>query len=91
VLGNVKPVDIPVFEPVQLPSKLEMAKNFVKAAAKHVANGMTDASPELQDARMALCMECPYITDDKARCGQCGCFLASKTKWQSSSCPIGKW
>lgn len=92
VRDNVEPQEtINPPEGVKLPSKLEMAKNFVKAAAQHVANGMADASPALQESRMEICMGCPFITEDKSRCGHCGCFLASKTKWQSSSCPIGKW
>lgn len=77
--------------PVKLPSTMEMAKNFVKSATKHIQNGMKSVTEEKQQERLKICSECPHITENNSRCGHCGCFLQVKTKWESSSCPIGKW
>lgn len=75
----------------KLPSTIEMARNFMGSAAKHLANGMKAASEELQQERLSICEKCPHIVEDGSRCGKCGCFLQTKAKWASSSCPIGKW
>jgi hypothetical protein len=81
----------PAKEEPQLPSKMQMAGNFIKSAAKHVANGMAHVTSEIQEQRLKICNECPFIVENNSRCAQCGCFLEVKTKWASSSCPIGKW
>ena len=78
-------------EEVKLPSAMQMAKNFVSSAVKHVQTGMNNATPELQAERLKICSECPFIVENGSRCGKCGCFLETKTKWESSSCPINKW
>lgn len=77
-------------EKPQLPSTMEMARNFMGAAAKHLASGMTTASAEVQKQRLEICEKCPHIVEG-SRCGKCGCFLETKAKWASSTCPIGKW
>lgn len=74
----------------KLPSTMEMARNFISSAAKHVKNGMKNVSQELHQERLAICQECPHLLNN-TRCGKCGCFVESKAKWSSSSCPIGKW
>jgi len=74
-----------------LPSKMQMAKNFIKSASEHVVNGMKNVSTEKQQERLKICDECPHAIEGGSRCGKCGCFLQTKTKWESSSCPIGKW
>lgn len=74
-----------------LPSKLQMAQNFVRASAAHLRDGMVNVSSELQKSRLDICAECPFVTKDGSRCVKCGCFLESKTRWRSSACPIGKW
>ena len=75
----------------KLPSTMSMAKNFIKSATNHIKNGMKNVAEDRQKERLAICAECPYIIDNGSRCGKCGCFLQTKTKWESSSCPIGKW
>jgi hypothetical protein len=80
-----------VKEEVKLPTTIQMAKNFMKSAADHVKNGMKHVGEEKQKERLAICAECPYAIENISRCGKCGCFLQTKTKWESSSCPIGKW
>jgi hypothetical protein len=78
-------------ESEELPSTLQMAKNFVKSAAKHVASGMGQVSEEEQKNRLDICNACEFAVQEKSRCGKCGCFLQTKTKWSTSTCPIGKW
>ncbi len=78
-------------EKVELPSTMEMAKNLAVSTAKHVANGMQNITPEKQKERLDICSTCPFLVEDGSRCAKCGCFLEVKTKWASSSCPIGKW
>jgi hypothetical protein len=77
--------------PPQLPSKTEMARNFIQSAASHLANGMKNASPETIEERLSICDTCEFKIQEQNRCGKCGCFLGKKTQWASSHCPIGKW
>lgn len=75
----------------KLPSTMEMARNFLGAATDHIKNGMKSVDENEQKRRLDICDTCPHIVEDKSRCGKCGCFLQTKTKWASSTCPIGKW
>ena len=74
----------------KLPSTVEMARNFLGAATDHVKNGLKNVDEEEQRQRLAICEVCPHLVEG-GRCGKCGCFLQTKTKWASSSCPIGIW
>lgn len=94
--GFITPAQSPISEELKtndnkLPTTMQMAKNFLSSAANHVRNGMQNVSDEEKQDRLNICNECPHITEDKSRCGKCGCFLQTKTTWASSSCPIGKW
>lgn len=64
---------------------LKQAKGLMQSAGQVITGGLTDPK-----ARMAICNECPFKTDD-GRCGKCGCVLAAKTRVKKSSCPIGRW
>lgn len=89
-----KPEDIVQEQPKknpQLPSTMQMAKNFVKSAAKHAQSGFAQVDSDMQKQRLQICNDCEFIVQNKSRCGKCGCFLETKTKWKTSSCPIGKW
>jgi len=77
-------------EEAKLPSSITMAKNFMKSTAEHIKGGMKHVEKDMQQERLAICAECPHIVNNE-RCGKCGCFLQTKTKWATSSCPIGKW
>jgi hypothetical protein len=74
----------------KLPSTMQMARNFIGAAAGHLANGLKTVDEEVQKNRLEICEQCPHMVEG-SRCGKCGCFLPTKTKWASSTCPIGKW
>jgi len=76
---------------VSEPSLWQKAKNFVPALTKQVVSGNPQASQETIDARLKICSECPFFNKEKVKCNHCGCPLLTKTKWATSSCPIGKW
>ncbi len=42
-------------------------------------------------ARYETCLKCPELVHLTKQCKQCGCFMALKTKVESSKCPLGKW
>jgi len=72
-----------------LPGKLQMAANFAKALAAHVADGAKKVDLEVLEQRLEICSLCDQRTDD--RCAVCGCYLAEKASWRASFCPLGKW
>lgn len=73
------------------PGLLEMAGNFAKAVAGHVANGMKPTPPDVEESRKAICMACPFHDAESDRCVKCGCNLSIKRSWESSTCPENKW
>lgn len=87
---EVKKIEVEPQKP-QLPSLAKQASNFLKSATKHIATGGQVVSEEQQKARLDICSGCEYFIKEQNRCGSCGCFLGAKTKWKSSSCPLGKW
>ena len=70
-------------------------KNFAKATAEHVINGMPMCTEEQIIARHNICLTCEFFKDDT--CGKCGCPLirnkqfVSKLAWADQECPVGKW
>jgi hypothetical protein len=46
---------------------------------------------ELASIRYSICLECPELIKLTKQCRKCGCFMESKTKLETASCPIGKW
>ena len=76
---------------IEEPSLLQKARNFIPAVIKQAVAGNPQASQEKIDERLSLCRECPFFDSEKIKCKHCGCPLISKTKWETSSCPIGRW
>lgn len=53
---------------------------------------LQQVTPEVRAARLAICEACPSLQRQPIkRCGECGCPIASKTRFKQSSCPLGKW
>lgn len=56
---------------------------------------MEQASPQERERRRALCNACPHLVTvgriQFKRCGKCQCPLFTKTRFQGTSCPVGKW
>ena len=47
------------------------------------------ASAVDKDRRLAHCRICEH--NKIGVCSKCGCILALKTQWKTTSCPVGKW
>lgn len=74
--------------------KKTMAKNFIKAGAKHVASGFKTRTNAEQEKIIAICKTCDeFIEKTKVgpRCKVCGCCIGIKKRWATSICPKGKW
>lgn len=76
-------------------SFVQKLKNFAKATADHVKNGMPMCTEEQIIERHNICLKCEYFKDDT--CSKCGCPLirtkqfVSKLAWADQECPVGKW
>lgn len=49
------------------------------------------STKQLQEERLAICVECPFFNKATVGCKKCGCFLRMKTKLLNAVCPVGKW
>ncbi len=89
----------PVPEQSPRPSLVAMAASFASSAIGHAANGFRKASPEVQEARRAICLACPKSINEAKGCSACGCGVIGalsfvgldmdeKRAWASSRCPL---
>jgi hypothetical protein len=74
-----------------LPSPLRQAANAVGAVARHVADGLRAAPPELLAMRLDECAACPRLRPHDRKCSACGCYVDLKASWRSEVCPDGHW
>lgn len=81
-----------------LPSRWEMVKNLVQAAADAAKGGFDVRGPEETEAALKICAACPHLIENEGnpRCAKCGCFLGSQNKLgkvslKSWRCPLDKW
>jgi hypothetical protein len=49
------------------------------------------ASDELKGERLTICHACDNLFKPTGQCTKCWCFVAAKTKFSASECPINKW
>ncbi len=71
------------------PGIVAKAASFLVAAAKHVASGLREATPEQQAQRLAICYACDRHVN--GQCMACGCGdkgLSLKAKWAEQRCPL---
>ena len=86
----------------ELPSKLSMAWNFVKATAKHQLQGGSYLPLEMAEERLKECWTCDQRVG--SQCSKCGCYLdkipddapvkagePGKAFYPAEACPLGKW
>ncbi len=76
------------------PSKIQMAKNFGKAAGKHIKSGMKERTVVEQKRVMDICLECEWYEPTSklgVRCKKCGCCMDIKKRWATAHCPLKKW
>lgn len=78
---------------VSPPSLIKQAGSFIRAATKHVVNGMKNVTPEEKERRLNICEQCPHLRKNGTtiKCGQCGCNLHYKAAMSTSTCPLGHW
>lgn len=75
----------------EYPSIYQMGLNAIKAGFQHVQNGIAISSDEEQARRLEICKGCDKYDVINNRCFECGCYMAWKSKMESSHCPLDKW
>jgi hypothetical protein len=98
-LENAKKVELvpapppPVYKPkVPFKNKVRNLFNSIKNIAIDTSNGKEIiVSDEIYNQRVDTCMNCPFLSDDKNSCTQCGCIIKAKAKFKSNECPKNYW
>jgi|TARA_R110002012_G_scaffold241586_3_gene415772 hypothetical protein len=67
----------------------KLTLQFAKEAAKYIAEGAPNVSPEQYEERLKACQSCEHRVEGTHNdsCGLCGCKIAVKAKWQTTDCP----
>jgi len=78
-------------EDKKLPDKGQMVMNFIKAVAKHVADGMRKLTLDQYVERLNVCNTCDLRSGNRCTHPDCGCYLDKKAWWASEECPLKKW
>lgn len=98
-IENAKKVKLePAPNPPVIKPKISL-QNKIRNLFYSVKNIVTDASngeqvminESVYNSRLEICMKCPYISEDKTACIQCGCIVKLKAKFKSSKCPKNYW
>ncbi len=78
---------------LKFPSGMRMAKNFAKAIVDYAKSGFVNRTKKEIKRVRTICEACDayYTKGITPRCTYCGCCTNIKIKWESESCPIGKW
>ena len=75
--------------------RLKQAKNFPPALARRGvawARGQEiDRTPEEAEANRQICIACAFYEERRDYCLQCGCKVNKKSRWATSTCPLGYW
>jgi hypothetical protein len=89
---RIRPFEEPS-APHSMASVGSMASNLLKTTKDVVIAGIRTGevfvSDQIAEERISYCNSCEFFK--QSRCTKCGCFMASKSKLKSVSCPIGKW
>lgn len=76
----------------QLPSKVQMAKNFLVAMKDAIKTKWHTVSDEEQQRRHSMCKNgCEFYIAKTDQCSKCGCYTSFKTALTAWHCPIDKW
>ena len=77
----------------EIPSFARRVLNFGAATLRHAANGFREVDDTLQEARLTICRACSSCDTEQMICRElnCGCYLQTKSKWASETCPRGFW
>lgn len=81
----------PLLEPyLKTPGLREKMANLSSAIWKWGKSGFGLAPKEVQDERLAICGGCKFLMANRT-CAKCGCFVDTKVRLPTESCPINKW
>ena len=76
------------------PSMLKMLQNFTNVTFRWASSGFKIADDETLTKRQAICDTCQYWKASArlgmGKCLKCGC-TSLKLKFDTESCPTGKW
>lgn len=75
----------------QMPSLIEMAKNFTSTMIDYAKDGFNNVSEGEYNHRLAICESCEFLDKNSFRCSQCGCQMKIKAHLAVAECPIKKW
>lgn len=77
---------------------IQMAVNYTKAVATHIATGAKKRTDEQVDELLAICQQCDNYNAVSESCHICGCkcthgsnAFSNKLRMQSQHCPLRKW
>lgn len=73
------------------PGFLTKAANFGKAIITHAVAGFPEVDDDTLEGRLTICRDCEFCDTENMICHKCGCGLSVKAKWETQTCPIGKW
>ena len=76
--GQIKPMTWP-----------EALSHLQEALKRWLAEGRALASPEVEQARLNTCKQCPHYR--WFQCRLCKCVVAVKVKLPMEECPVRKW
>ena len=77
----------------EMPGLARRIVNLGTATARYAMSGFHRVSDAECDARLAICVQCPSCEVARMICREksCGCYLQTKVRWASESCPRGFW
>lgn len=82
----------------EYPSYKEQLRNLLTAFGRMIDFYLIDdeekslmVTPKEYESRTRLCKSCDHVDKVQKRCKLCGCFIPTKARMNTESCPIGKW
>ena len=72
---------------MKLIDPIRLLSNFIKETGKYIANGRPQVTPLQYKERLDICDTCEHLRKTRFSCGLCGCYLGTKAKWATTSCP----
>lgn len=56
-----------------------------------VKGNVEKSTSDTISSRISICNICPDLKRPLRICGNCGCVIDAKVRYEKSSCPLGKW
>ena len=90
---NIKPREEAIKEQKEklkqrkMPSFKELIQGFSRDLGKYLMQGAPATSPLEYSNRLKACSTCPHFHKASKRCIKCGCFVGTKARWRTTTCP----